>query len=370
MIPVSEPDIGEEEISYVVDCLRTGMISGSGGEYIQKFEDMFSSYCGRRFGITTTSGTTALHLAIAALGIGKGDEVIMPPLTNMATAFAIVYTGATPVLVDSEPETWNMDVTKIEEKVTGRSRAILPVHIYGHPCDMDPILDIASGHGLSVVEDAAEAHGATYKGIKAGGIGDIGCFSFYANKIITTGEGGMVVTDDSDVADRARDLRNLAYSKERRFLHESVGFNYRMTNLQAAIGVAQMARIDDVVARRRRLAALYNSRLREVGGIVLPPEKPWAESVYWMYAILIGDEFGMNRDELMSALRERGIDTRTFFIPANQQPALREMALFAGEECPVADDLSRRGLYLPTSSKLTDEQVSFVCDTIEELAAS
>lgn len=364
MIRVCEPELGEEEVKNVVNCIKSGMISGHARDYIDEFEKKFSSYCGKQFGIATTSGTTALHLAMASLGIKDGDEVITSTLTNIATAFAIVYTGATPVAVDSEPETWNIDVTKIEERVNKRTRAILPVHIYGHPCDMEPLLAISRRHNLFVVEDAAEAHGAEYKGKKAGGIGDIGCFSFYANKIITTGEGGMVVTDDDHIAEMAGLLKNLANAKERRFLHHHIGFNYRMTNIQAALGVAQMAKLDEFINKRRYIAGLYNSRLKDVPGITLPPEKPWAKNVYWMYSILIEDEFGMSRDELMTRLDEKGIETRTFFIPINRQPAFHKMGLFNGESCPVAEELSEKGLYLPTGSGLTEEQIDYTCDMI------
>jgi perosamine synthetase len=246
MIPVCIPLLGEKELENVIDCIKTNWIS-SKGKYVEEFEDKFAKYCGCKYGVTTTSGTTALHLALASIGVGKGDEVIIPASTMIATAFAVVYCDATPVLVDAEPETWNIDVAKIEEKITDRTKAIMPVHIYGHPCDMDPIMKLAKEHDLYVAEDAAEAHGAEYKGKKAGGIGDIGCFSFYANKIITTGEGGMVVTNDEEIAERAKSLRNLSFPKEKRiYLHSEVGYNYRMTNIQAAIGLAQFERIDEL----------------------------------------------------------------------------------------------------------------------------
>ena len=270
MIPVCEPLLGGKEIEYVLDCLKTNWIS-SKGKYVEEFEEQFAHYCGCKYGISTTSGTTALHLALASVGIKSDDEVIIPTFTMGATAFAIVYTGAKPVLVDSEPETWNMDVTKIEEKITPpRTKAIMPVHIYGHPCDMDPIEEIAEKYNLWLIEDAAETHGAEYKGRKAGGIGHIGCFSFYANKIITTGEGGMLVSNDEKIAEKARRLKDLAHSPEKRFLHTDVAFNYRMTNIQAAIGLAQFERIDELAERRRRNAHLYNSLLKGIDGITLP----------------------------------------------------------------------------------------------------
>jgi len=244
---------------------------------------------------------------------------------------------------------------------------ILPVHIYGHPVDMNPILNLAQKYHLSVVEDVAEAHGAEYHGRKVGGLGHIGCFSFYANKIIVTGEGGMMITDEEKIAEQARLLRNLAFSNERRFLHHFVGFNYRMTNIQAAMGVAQLNRIDDIIEKKRRIAHAYNALLREIPGIVLPPEKSWAKNVYWMYSILIEEEFGMDRDRLMKKLAENGIETRTFFIPMNQQPIFREMGLFGKEICPVAEELSRKGLYLPSSITLTDSQMAFIVETVKKI---
>ena len=272
-----------------------------------------------------------------------------------------------PVLVDSELETWNIDVARIEEKITSRTKAIIPVHIYGHPCDMAPIMEIAKRYNLYVIEDAAEAHGAEYKGKKAGSFGHASCFSFYANKIITTGEGGMVVTNDEKIADKAGRLKDQAHSPERRFLHTDLGFNYRMTNIQAAIGLAQLEKIDELVEMRRRNAYLYNNRLKDIPGITRPPEKEWVKNVYWMYSILINDEFGINRDELMERLREKDIQTRTFFIPMHQQPAFLNMGLFKEEGYPVADELGKRGFYLPSSSGLTEEQIEYICQMIGKI---
>jgi perosamine synthetase len=365
-IPVCEPYLIGREAEYVNACLKDNWIS-SRGPYIDQFEARFAEYCGCRFGITTTSGTTALHLTLAALSIGPGDEVIVPTFTMASTVFAIVYLGATPVLVDSDPETWTIDVSRIEDKITKRTRAIMPVHIYGHACDMDPVLDTAERHNLIVIEDAAEAHGAEYKGRRLGGLGHVSCFSFYANKIVTTGEGGMVVTSDEVVAERARALRDLGFSREKRFLHESVGFNYRMTNLQAAIGLAQLENIERFVGMRRRNAALYNSHLAGLPGLVLPPEKPWAKNVYWMYGILLTDAAPLTRDELRDRLSGYGIETRTFFLGMHQQPALRERGLFLNEEFPVANGLARQGLYLPSGTGLTEFEVGYVCHTIRTI---
>ena len=281
MIPVCEPLLGAKEQEYVAEAIRSSWISSTGG-FIDRFEDSFASFCGCSHGITTTNGTTALHVALAACDIGPGDEVILPSFTMVSTALAVVYTGATPVLVDSEADTFNIDPARIEEKVTSRTKAILPVHMYGHPCEMDSILAIAKDRGLYVIEDAAEAHGAEINGRRIGGVGHVGCFSFYANKIVTTGEGGMVVTNDDQIADRVRRLKNLSHSPERRFLHTEVGFNYRMTNVQAAIGVAQMERIDELIEMRRNNAALYNAHLANVPGIQGPVERPDAKNVYWI----------------------------------------------------------------------------------------
>ena len=366
MIQVCEPLVGERELQYVADCIRTNWIS-SRGKYLDEFEQKFADYCGCKYGVTATSGTTALHLALATLGIGKGDEVIVPTFTMTASVCAIIYTGAKPVLVDSEPRFWNIDVTKIEEKVTGKTKAIMPVHIYGHPCDMDPIMDIASRYNLYVVEDAAEVHGAEYKGRKMGSIGDMGCFSFYANKIITTGEGGMVLTNSKEMADRAKRLRDLAHSPEKRYSHTDIGFNYRMTNIQASIGLAQLESIDQFVEMRRQNASFYNSYLRELPGITLPSEAEWAKNVYWMYSIVIQDEFGLSRDQLMEELAEKGIETRAFFIPMHLQPCFRDMGLFDGETYPVAEDLGIRGLFLPSSTGLTLEQKTYVCESLKEI---
>lgn len=366
MIPVCEPLLDEKELAYVVDCLKTNWIS-SQGKYIAAFEEGFANYCGCKYGIATTSGTTALHLALSSIGLVPGDEVIVPAFTMIATVFAIIYCGAKPVLVDALPDTWNIDPLKIEEKITRKTKVILPVHIYGHPCDMGSIMEIAEKYNLWVVEDAAEAHGAEYQGKKAGSIGHINCFSFYANKIITTGEGGMVVTNDERIARKANLLKNLAFSPEVRFLHTSIGFNYRMTNIQAAIGLAQLEKIDTLVEARRCNANYYNSLLKDIPGITLPTEREGVKNVYWMYSILVEDEFNMSRDELMVRLKERGIETRTFFYPMHQQPVFQEMNLFKGEKYPVAEALVQKGLYLPSGPGLRKEEIEEVCLAIKEI---
>lgn len=365
-IPVCTPTLTGKEWKYVKECLDTNWIS-SKGYFIKEFENKFAEYIGVKYGVTTTSGTTAIHLALASLGIGKGDEVIVPTFTMVGSVFPIIYCGAKPVLVDSEPETWNIDVDKIEEKITTNTKAIMVVHIYGHPCDMQAIMEIAEDHNLYVIEDAAEAHGAEYKGRKVGSFGDVSCFSFYANKIITTGEGGMLLTDEKKIYERANMLKDMAFTKERRFLHYEIGYNYRMTNLQAAIGLAQLERIDEFVEARRRNARLYNKLLRDVEGITLPPEKEWAKNVYWMYSILINKEkFGMSRDELMKRLGEKRVETRPFFVPMHQQPVFRRLGLFRDEKYPVAERLSSEGLNLPSSSSLTEKDIYLIVNKIKE----
>ncbi|MBC7232368.1 MAG: DegT/DnrJ/EryC1/StrS family aminotransferase [Chloroflexi bacterium] len=361
-IPMAVPVLGNKELEYVTEAVRSGWIS-SQGRYVSEFEESFSAYCGVKYGIAVTSGTTALHLALVVLGIGPGDEVIIPPLTHIACANMITLTGARPVLVDCAWDTWGIDPAKIEEKITSRTKAIMVIHLYGHPVDMDPVLEIAEKYGLYVIEDAAEAHGAEYKGRRTGSLGHIACFSFYANKIITTGEGGMIVTDDPNLAAKARKLRDQAYEKERRFWHRELGFNYRMTNLQAAIGLAQIEKIDQFVNIRRRNAHLYNQLLNGIPGLILPPEANWAKNVYWMYSILVDDSFGMSRDELIAYLKSRNIDARPFFYPVHLQPLYADQ--FKGESYPVAEELSSKGMNLPSGNELTEDEVRRIADTIK-----
>lgn len=357
MIPICEPYLSGNELKYVTDCINTGWIAQ--GRYISKLEQGLARYCGCEYGISTTSGTTALHLALATLGVGSGDEVIIPTYTFISTAFAVIYTGAKPVLVDCEPETYNMDVTKIEEKITRNTRAIMPVHVYGHPCDMYPILKLAMEYNLHVVEDAAEAIGAEYAEHKVGSLSTIGCFSFHATKILTTGEGGMLVTSSKELADRARKLKDLATSPDRRYLHTDIAYNYRMTNVAAAIGLAQFESLDRNIERRRRHAEEYSYQLCNVKGITLPKEMPWARNVYWMYNILVD----RSRDELMARLEGKQVETRPFFTPMHQQPCFEGM--FKGKY-PVAEDISNRGLYLPSGSGLRTQEIKYVCACVEE----
>lgn len=361
MIPVFEPDIGAAEIDSVADAIRRGEISGSFGSAIPAFEEKFAAFCGTRFGVAVTNGTVALQLAVRAAGIGQGDEVLVSASTNIATALAAYYNGAVAVPVDSERETWNLDLDLIEGLITPRTRAIIPVHLYGHPVDMDRLNEIAARHDLLVIEDCAESHGATVRGRMTGSFGRMSCFSFYANKVITTGEGGMVLTDDEALAGKLRYLRNLAFGAPR-FLHEEPGYNFRMTGMQAAMGVAQLSRVDEIIGKKRRLARWYNERLAGVESIRTPPEEPWARNVYWMYAVTVRP--GIERDRLTKFLLAEGIDTRTFFCPMNLQPFLRNQPGFRDIPCPVAEELWRTGFYLPSSTLLSEEQVDTICAAI------
>ncbi|MGC4087324.1 MAG: DegT/DnrJ/EryC1/StrS family aminotransferase [Polyangiaceae bacterium] len=369
-IPVCEPLLLGKELEYVTNAVSKGWISSSGG-YVQDFERKFAEHLGVKHAVTTCNGTVALHLALVAAGIGEGDEVIVPTFTMFASCSAICYTGAKPVFVDCERDTFNLDVAQVAAKVTPRTRAIMPVHIYGLPCDMDPLLALAEQHDLFVLEDAAEAIGSQYKGRACGSLGDFGCFSFFANKVITTGEGGMVVTDDDQLATQLRYYKNLCFPLQgpRRYLHEHIGFNYRMPNTSAAIGLAQLERVDDYVERRRDNARRYNERLRGKRGITVPVDRPWAKNSFWMYSVLIEDDFGLSRDQVMARLHERGIETRSFFVPMHQQVALRDYGCDVSGNYPNAEHVSPRGLYLPSGSGLSDEQIERVCRELLALSA-
>jgi len=369
-IPIAEPDLSGNEEKYVIECIRTGWVS-SKGKFVDQFEEKFASYVDTRYAIAVSSGTAALHLALVALDIQPGDEIIMPTFTMIACANVAKYLGAKPVLVDSEISTWNIDPDRIEEKITDKTKAIMVVHIYGHPADMDPIVKIAKKYGLYVIEDAAEAHGAEYKGKKVGSIGDIGCFSFYANKIITTGEGGMVTTNDDKIAEKVRKLRDQGYNLNMRkwLIHDVVGYNYRLTNLQAAIGLAQLERIEEFVNRHRENAYYYNSLLSDIRGVSLPPEMPWAKNVYWMYTILVNEEVtGITRDDLMKKLETYGIDTRAAFLPIHLQLPYRD--IYVNEKYPVAELLGKRGINLPSGNSTTKKDIEYVALCIKEVINS
>lgn len=378
MIPVNEPLVGEQEIANVMEALRTGWIS-SAGKFIEAFEENWAAYCGKQYGVAVSNGTVALEAAVACLDLQPGDEVIMPTFTIISCAQAVTRFGAVPVLVDSDPRTWCMDVSQIEAKLTPRTRAIMPVHIYGHPVDMDPLMALAKRHGLAVIEDAAEVHGAEYrvghatgKGEwqRCGSFGDLVTFSFYANKIITTGEGGMVLTDNPEYAKRLRDYRNLCFRPERRFYHTEIGNNYRLTNLQAAIGVAQIEQIDGFLEQKRWMGQAYTEGLKGIQGLQLPIEESWARHVYWMYGLVVDESTGLNAETFAEELFKYGVQTRPFFLGMHEQPVFHNMGLFQGEKYPVAERIARQGLYLPSGMTLTEGQLTEVCEAVAAVLRS
>jgi perosamine synthetase len=363
MIPVFEPVITEDEIQAVAAALRRGEVSGSFGESIERFENEFASFVGCKYGVAVNSGSSALQIAVAALELTEGDEILVSASTNIATALAALHNGLTPVPVDSEPTTWNMNLDLIDQLITPKTKAIIPVHLYGHPVDMDRLNQIAERHQLALIEDCAESHGATVRGRMTGSFGHMACFSFYANKVITTGEGGMITTNDPKFAERLRLLRNLGFTTPR-FKHEVAAFNFRMPGYVAALGLAQFHKIDEIIEEKRRVANFYTQKLMDVPGLQLPTELDWAKNVYWMYGVVIRPEYGISRDQLSEALAERGIQTRTFFCPMNQQPVLRKQRAFREVPCPVADSLWENGLYLPSTWTLGEETISFIADAI------
>jgi perosamine synthetase len=371
MIPVFAPWLPATARSYVLDCVDSGWIS-SLGKYVPRFEEELARFCAARHAVATANGTVALHLGLAVLGIGAGDEVLVPDLTFIATANAVRYTGATPVLVDVDRATWGIDPEDARRKVTARTRAIIPVHLYGRPADLDPLLALAAEHGLEVMEDAAEAHGARYRGRPVGAIGRIGAFSFYGNKIFTTGEGGALVTNDAELAARAHFLRDHAMDPARRYFHSEVGFNYRMTNIQAAIGCSQLENAAEILERRRAIARAYDDGLAGIRGLAGAVAMPWEESVCWMYSVLIEPAFGMDRDAVAAGLRARGVDTRPFFVPLHEMPPYRSPGSPGSPGSPapfpVSTLLARQGINLPSGTALTAAEIATVCAALRELA--
>jgi len=366
-IPVNEPLLNGNELRYLEECIRSGWIS-SEGPFVTRFEQEMAARVERRHGIAVTNGTAALEAAVVALGLGSGDEVIMPTFTIISCASAVVRAGATPVLVDSCSQTWNMDVEKIEARITPRTKAILVVHIYGLPTDMEPVLALAKKHGLKIIEDAAEVHGQTYDGRQCGSFGDLSIFSFYPNKHVTSGEGGMIVTNDDALADRCRDLRNLCFLKQRRFVHEELGWNLRMTNLQAAIGVAQLERLDEFTERKRAMGALYHELLSGTDGIELQQRDTGrSQNIFWVFGIVLKDHVPMDAQEAMKRLARIGVGTRPFFWPMHQQPVFQKMGLFEREHHPVAERIANRGFYLPSGMALTEAQIRRSAAALKEI---
>lgn len=342
-----------------MDCIDTGWIS-SNGKYVTAFEQNFAKYCGVKHALSCANGTVALHLPLLAYGVGQGDEIIVPTFTYIATANAVTYCGATPVLVDCEPDTWNMNPKLIEEKITDKTKGIIVVHLYGHPVDMDPIMEIARKYNLFVIEDAAEAHGAEYKGKVVGSIGDVGTFSFFGNKIISTGEGGMITTNNEDLAARMRLLRGQGMDPERRYWFNVVGYNYRMTNMQAAIGLGQLENIEWHLEKRKNVANAYIRELSEYKDLfTIQTEMPWAKHSYWMVSILLTDKIKSSRDEIMMLLGNDGIETRPLFYPMHQMPPYYEESTY-----PSADLISARGFNIPTNAVLSESDITYICERL------
>ncbi|MCR4330189.1 MAG: DegT/DnrJ/EryC1/StrS family aminotransferase [Candidatus Roizmanbacteria bacterium] len=364
MIPVSEPAIAPESFQKVKECLTSGWISGS-SQYVAEFEKIFAASTGARYGVSVSNGTAALHLSCVALGIGVGDEVIVPNLTIISCALAPIYCGAIPVLVDVGVETGNLDPAQVEKAITPRTKAILVVHLLGHPADMSLLTKIARKHKLFIIEDCAEAHGALYKNRAVGTFGTLGIFSFYANKIITTGEGGMIVTNNKNLYKKMISLRNLAHSPTKRFFHRAIGFNYRLSGLQAALGIGQMSRFQEYIKKKRATARLYTSLLQDVSHLRLPIEKSYAKSVYWMYSVHLQSSAQMSRSTFMEKLYKKGVETRTFFFPLHRQPALKNLCV-VGSPLSVSTRLAREGLYLPSGLTLSEQDVRSVVQAIRE----
>ncbi len=367
-IPVFDIALGEIEKKYINDCLDTSFIGQ--GPYVKKLEEKFSSFVDCKYGVTTTSGTTALHLACAAIGIKKDDQILVSSSTNMACPFAIDYCGAIPIPIDIEKETWQMDVKKIEEKINKKTKAIMVVHLFGHPVDMDPVLELAKKYNLKIIEDCAESHGVEYKGKKVGSIGDVGAFSFFANKTITCGEGGMVVTNSSEIGEKAKSLKNLSYGKINKFMHDDIGFNYRLPNISAALGLGQFENIQNVFKEKDRIYKRYKDNLKNVKGVNIPKIMDWATKyIMWVFNIYLDKSFPISRDELTKKLKEKNIDTRDAFVPINQQKILIDKyKLFKADDCPNANYIMENGLYLPSGNTITNDEIDFVCQTIKEIS--
>lgn len=367
-IPVCSPALEGKELEYITDAVSTGWIS-SAGKYVKAFEEKFAEYCAARYAVSICNGTVALHLALVTLGIKAGDEVIIPSFTMIASAFAVCYTGAIPVFVDAEPLSWNINPNLIEQKISPRTRAIMPVSIFGHPCDMEKISNLAKKYNLYVIEDAAESVGAEYKGIKTGNLADITTFSFFANKNITTGEGGMLVTNNEEFYKKALYYKNLCFALDstRNYIHNDIGFNYRMSNIHAAIGLAQVEKADHYRNLRIRNAVLYALFLKNISGITLQSTLPDVLNVHWMNGIVIDElEYGKTRDELMRYLKEKNIDSRLFFVGMHKQLALKKYGCRCDEEYPVADYLTAKGFYLPSGSNLKESEIEYICSVIKE----
>lgn len=365
-IPVCVPSLGERERQLLCQCIDSGWVS-SDGPFVSQFEHEFSHFVGADHGVAVCNGTAALETAFFAIGIAPGDEVIMPSFTIISCAIAVVRLGGVPKFVDIEPETWSIDTELVEAAITNRTKAILAVHMYGHPCDMDPLVDLAKKYNLYCIEDASQVHGAQYKGRKCGSIGDLATFSFYANKIISTGEGGMVVGSDNSLIERAKSYRNLCFDQERKFIHAELGNNLRMTNMQAALGIAQLERINQFIEVKRLNGSRYRDVLGDLESIKLQTEKPWAYMVYWMYCVELCGEANMSMNELRAALLKDGIGTRPFFKGLHSQSCLGDFGSADESKYPNTVLASKNGFYLPSSVELTESQIHYVGEKIREL---
>lgn len=367
-IPVFDFAIGEIEKKYINDCLDKSFIGQ--GFYVKELENKFSKFVNCKFGITTTSGTTALHLACVALGIKPGDEVLVSSSTNMACAFAVDYCGAIPIPIDIEVETWQMDVKQIEKNITPKTKAIMVVHLFGHPVDMDLVISIAKKHKLKIIEDCAEAHGIEYKGRKVGSIGDIGAFSFFANKTITCGEGGMIVTNSEELAERARSLKNLSYGKIDKFMHEDIGFNYRLPNISAAMGLGQFENINNILNEKDRIYKRYLNNLNGIDGVNIPLVRDWVTKyIMWVFNLYLDNKYPISRDELVNKLAEKGIETRNAFVPINQQRVLiNKYKMFDENSCPNANYIKDNGFYLPSGNTISNEEIDYICELIKKFS--
>ncbi len=367
-VPVNEPLLNGNEAKYLQQCISTGWIS-SEGPFVSEFENLFAKRVGRKFGAAYCNGTATLEAALVALRLPPGSEVILPTFTIISCAAAVIRAGLKPVMVDSDGTTWNMNVDQVREKINSKTSAVMPVHIYGLPVDMDPLMGLAKKHNLKIVEDAAEQIGQTYNGKQCGSFGDLSSFSFYPNKHVTTGEGGMLVTDDEDLVKRCRSLRNLCFKAERRFVHDELGYNFRMTNLQAGIGLAQLERLDEFLEKKRRVGNLYNSLLEEVAEYyeVQPAQTSYSQNIYWVYGLVLKESFPHDALWFMNKLSEKNIGTRPFFFPMHEQPVFKKMKLFEGESYPVAERLARRGFYLPSGLALSEEQVVRVATEVKKI---
>jgi perosamine synthetase len=362
--PIATPVLNGNETKYVLDCLNTTWIS-SNGPYLDQFEQQFAAFCQSKHAIACSNGTTALHLALLAHDVGPGDEVIVPTLTFVATANAVTYCGALPVFVDVEADTWNMDIRAIEQKITSRTKGIIAVHLYGHPADMDPIMEIAHKYDLFVIEDAAEAIGAQYKGRMAGALGHTATFSLFGNKVITTGEGGVVTTDNEAIAEKIRLLRGQGIDKNKKYWHPVIGYNYRMTNIQAAIGCAQLEKVEWHIRERIRVAMHYYDYLQHDSRLTLPVQRIWAKNVFWMFSIVLNGRSEQQRDHVMQQLKDKGIETRPFFYPMHILPPYRDGQLY--EEYPIANRIASQGMNLPSHGELTKKDIQYICQSLQDI---